>query len=101
MKNLTKVTLATNWNITEIKAAVCNFASLSPSLFANLELQLCAEFSCLCVLCSGMMFWGECVAVSHRTGVDIYCTSQSQILAYVLEYMTQIRIFTVYCHLNK
>ncbi len=36
-----------------------------------------------------------------RTGVDAYCTSKSQILAYVLEYMTQIRIFTVYCHLNK
>ncbi len=36
-----------------------------------------------------------------RTGVDLYCTSQSQILAYVLEYMTQIRIFTVCCHLNK
>ncbi len=36
-----------------------------------------------------------------RTGVDIYCTSQSQILAYVLEYMTQIRIFIVYCHLHK
>ena len=34
-----------------------------------------------------IMFWGECVAVSHRTGVDVYCTSQSQILAYVLEYI--------------
>ncbi len=42
-----------------------------------------------------------CQSVSHRTGVDVYRTSQSQILAYVLEYMTQIRIFTVYCHLNK
>ncbi len=36
------------------------------------------------------MFWGECVAVSHRTGVDVYCNLQSQILAYVLEYMIQI-----------
>ncbi len=36
-----------------------------------------------------------------RTGVDVYSTSQSQILPYVLEYMTQIIIFTVYCHLNK
>ncbi len=35
-----------------------------------------------------LTFWGECVAVSHRTGVDVYCTSQSQILAYVLKYMT-------------
>ncbi len=65
-----------------------SFASLSPSLFENLELQLLVELSCLHGLCSGtasarmnLMFWGECVAVSHRTGVDIYCTSQSQILA--------------------
>ncbi len=28
-----------------------------------------------------LMFWGVCVAVSHHTGVDIHCTSQSQILA--------------------
>ncbi len=48
-----------------------------------------------------LMFSGECVAVSLRTGEDAYCTSQSQILAYVSEYMTQIRIFIVYCHLNK
>ncbi len=40
-----------------------------------------------------LMFWGECVAVSHRTGVDVYCTSESQILAYVLEYMTQNKNF--------
>ncbi len=31
-----------------------------------------------------LMFWRVCVAVSHRTSVDIYCTSQSPILAYVL-----------------
>ncbi len=37
------------------------------------------------------MFWGECVAVSHHTGVN-QTLSKSQILAYVLEYMTQIRI---------
>ncbi len=66
-------------------------ASLSPSLFENLELQLCAELSCLRGLWVGtapvrmnLMFWGECVAVSHSTGVDVYCTSQSQILDYVL-----------------
>ncbi len=41
-----------------------------------------------------LMFWGECVVVSHCTGVDIYCTSQSQILAYVLEYMNFHRILT-------
>ncbi len=34
----------------------------------------------------------------HRWG---YCTQESQILAYVLEYMTQIRIFTRYCHRNS
>ncbi len=48
-----------------------------------------------------LMFWGECIVVSHRNSVDIYCTSQSQILPYILEYMTQIRMFTVYCHQNK
>ncbi len=41
-----------------------------------------------------LMFWGECVVVSHCTGVDIYCTSQSQILAYVLEYKNFHRILT-------
>ncbi|XP_058635219.1 prokineticin-2 isoform X2 [Onychostoma macrolepis] len=30
-----------------------------------------------------------------------YCIQESQILAYVLEYMTQIRIFTGYCHQNN
>ncbi len=85
----------------KLKLQSVSFASLSPSLFKNLELQPCAELSCLCWLYSGTasawinLFWGECVAVSHRTGVDVYCSSQSQILAYVLEYMTQIRIFTV------
>ncbi len=39
-----------------------------------------------------LMFWGECIVVSYRNSVDIYCTSQSQSLPYVLEYMTQIRI---------
>ncbi len=44
-------------------------------------------------MCSGttparmnLMFWSECVAVSHRTGVDIYCISQS-FVAYILGYM--------------
>ncbi len=61
-------------------------------MFENLELQLLAEFASLHGLCDGMsparmnlMFWSmanlSSVAV---TGVDIYCTSQSQILAYVL-----------------
>ncbi len=79
--------------MTSLKLQFVSFASLSPSLFENLELQLCAEGSCLCGLCSGMasarmnlMFWGECVAVSHCNGVDVWCTSQSQILACVLEY---------------
>ncbi len=91
-----------------LKAAVCKFCLLSPSLFENLELQLLAELSWLCWLCVGMasawmnlMFWRVCVAVSRRTGVDIFCTSQSLIIAYVLEYMTEIRIFTGYCNLNK
>ncbi len=80
-------------------------------MFENLELQFLAELSSVrgvVIRCSGtaparinLMFWGECVAVSDRTGVDVYCTSQSQILSYVLEYMTQIRIFTIYYHLNK
>ncbi len=92
----------------KLKAAVCKFCLFVAISVENLELQLCVELSSLCGLCSGsaparmnLMIWGECVAVSHRTGVDIYCTLQSQILAYVLEYMTQITIFTVYCHLNK
>ncbi len=65
-------------------------------MFENLELQLLVELSSVPRGC-----FEECVAVSQRTGVDVYYTSQSQILAHVLEYMTQIRIFTVYCHLNK
>ncbi len=71
-----------------VKAAVRKFVFLSLSLFENLDLQLCAELSRLRGLYSGtaparmnLMFWGECVAVSHRTGVDVYCTSRSQILA--------------------
>ncbi len=88
-----------------LKLQSVTFTSLSPSMFENLELQLLAELSSVhrvVIRCSGtaparmnLMFWGECVVVSHRTGVDIYCTSQSQILAYVLEYMTQIRIFRI------
>ncbi len=42
------------WQLTEIKAAKSvNLASLSPSLFEDLQLQLCAELSSLCGLCSG------------------------------------------------
>ncbi len=69
-------------------------------MFENLELQFLAELTSVrgvVIRCSGtapaqinLMFWGECVVVSHCTGVDVYCTSQSQILAYVLEYMTQM-----------
>ncbi len=74
-----------------LKLQSVSFASLSPSLFENLELQLCAELFSLRGLCVGtasermnLMFWGEWVAVSHRTGVDVHCTSQSQIIDYVL-----------------
>ncbi len=75
------------------------------SLFENVELQLLAELSSVRGMCSGtapaqinLMFWGECVDIGHCTGVN---TWYSQILAYVLGYMTQIIIFTVYCHLIK
>ncbi len=73
-----------------LKLQSVTFTSLSPSMFENLELQFLVELSSVrgVVRCSGtapawmnLMFWGECVVVSHRTGVDIYCTSQSQILA--------------------
>ncbi len=78
-------------------------------MFENLELQVLAELSSLRGGCESVflhgsrmnLFLGECIVFSHYTGVDIYCTSQSQILAYILEYMTQIRIVTIYCHLNK
>ncbi len=93
---LTKIHKVKKHNRTPLKLQSLSFASLSLSLFENLELQFLAELSSLRRLYSGtaparmnLMFWGECVAVSHRTGVDVYYTSQSQILAYVLEYMTQ------------
>ncbi len=83
-----------------LKLQSVSFASLSPSLFNNLELQLCSELFSLRGLSVGtaparmnLMLWGVCVAVNHRTGVDVYCTSQSQILAYVLEYMISLRKF--------
>ncbi len=70
------------WYILKLQSV--SFASLSPSLFENLELQLFAELSSLRGLCSGtaparmnLMFWRVCVALSRRTGVDIYCTLQS------------------------
>ncbi len=60
-----------------LKLQSISFASLSPSLFENLELQLLAELSSLRGLYSGtaparmnLMFWGVCVAVSHHTGVN-------------------------------
>ncbi len=85
-----------------VKDAVRKFCLFVASLFENLELQFLAELSSGTAPAQmNLMFWGECVVVSHCTGLDIYCTLQSQILAYVLEYMTQIRMFTIYCHLNK
>ncbi len=77
------------------------FSSLSPSLFEtcncsylqNYFLEHWHGFSARI----NLMFW--CVAVSHCTYVDIHCTLESQILH--LRSMTQIRIFTGYCHLNK
>ncbi len=48
---------------------------------------------------SNVLRWMCSCQSLHWCGYLLY--SQSQILAYVLEYMTQIRIFTVYCHLNK
>ncbi len=36
-----------------LKLQSVSFASLSPSLFENLELQLCAELYCLCGMSSG------------------------------------------------
>ncbi len=60
-----------------LKLQSVSFASLSPSLFENLDLQLCAEYLPCVGLWVGMapagmnlMFWGECVAVTHRTSVD-------------------------------
>ncbi len=57
-----------NWYL---KLQTVSFASLWPSLFVFAELSL------LRGLCSGtvsarinLIFWGECVAVTHRTGVD-------------------------------
>ncbi len=89
-------------HIYAVKAAVrkfCLFVAIS--VWKPVIVVSCRMYSGTASVQMNLMFWGECVAVSHRTGVDVYCTSQSQILACVLEYMTQIRIFTVYCHLNK
>ncbi len=65
-----------------LKLQALTFTSLSPSMFENLELQFLAELSSfrgVVIRCSGtaparmnLMFWGECVVVSHCTGVDIY-----------------------------
>ncbi len=67
------------WNVFLVAAMVTvhlklqslSFASLSPSLFETLELQLLVELSSVCGLYSStdparmnLMFWGECVAVS-------------------------------------
>ncbi len=71
-----------------LKLQSVTFTSLSPSMFENLELQFLAELSSVrgvVIRCSGtaparinLMFWGECVVVSHCTGVDIYLVSRSQ-----------------------
>ncbi len=65
----------------KFKAAVCNFY-----LFVALCLKtwncsflwnymLCFVIRCFSMVPARMnlMFWGECVVVSHCTGVDIYC----------------------------
>ncbi len=72
--------------MTPLKLQSVSFASLSPSLFENLQLQLFVQISSLRGLCVGMdpawmnlMFWGVCVTVSHQcvdTGVDTYLESQ-------------------------
>ncbi len=41
------------------------------------------------------------MAVSHCTGVNGLLYFAITDSSYVLEYMTQIRIITIYCHLNK
>ncbi len=82
------------------KAAVCKFCLLVAISVENLVLQPGAELSLLRGLYFGtasvwmnLMFWGECVAVSYRTGVNPVRSNHR--LVYVLEYMTQIRIFTI------
>ncbi len=91
--------------MTPLKLLSVSFASLSPSLIENLELQLLAELSSFRGLYSGtapapmiLMFWGVCVAVGNHTGVNPVLSNH--ILAYVLEYVTQIRIFNICWHLK-
>ncbi len=86
-----------------LKLQSISFASLSLSLFENLELHLIVELSF--VLWHGSSADESNVLRSmfgcQSTHWCRYCTWESQILANVLEYMTQIRIFTIYCHLKK
>ncbi len=82
-----------------LKLQAVSFASLSPSMFENLQMHFWGKIIFLALVV--LMFWAVCVSVSqspHRSG---YCTLKSQILAHILEYITQIRIFTRYCYLNK
>ncbi len=82
------------------KAAVRKFCLLVAISVENLVLQPGADLSLLRGLYFGtasarinLMFWGECVAVSYRT--DVNPVRSNHRLVYVLEYMTQIRIFTI------
>ncbi len=64
---------ALSCTLLKLQSVTCT--SLSPSVFENLELQFLAELSSVrgvVIRCSGtaparmnLMFWGECVVVSH------------------------------------
>ncbi len=91
-----------------LKLQSVSFASLSPSLFENLELQLLAELSSLRGVVSWHSFsadesnvlrWMCSCQSPHRCGCLLYFAITDSSLC--LGNMTQIRIFTVYCHLNK
>ncbi len=84
-------------NILLFKAAVRKFCLFVAISVWNLLLQLLADIFLLCGLCSGtapvrinLMFWGVCLSVCQSPHWCGYCTQESQILAYVLEFMTQI-----------
>ncbi len=85
-----------------LKLQSVSLASLSPSMFENLELQLYAELSSVrgAVLQHGfsvdesnVLRW-MCGSLSVSTQVWMFTVLRNHRLAYVLEYMTQIRIFT-------
>ncbi len=70
-------------SVHSLKLQSVSFASLPPSLFENLELQLCAELSSVrgVVVRHGFSADQTVLAIGHCSGVDVYCISQSQILA--------------------